>query len=592
MKNILRKTFCFLFVCIIIVSFGSVLSHGATGTLTLKSNKSSVLINDSFTVTLEYSGSTIVAYADWKIEYDASMVSCGSYNGVITDYFDPGQYDNAKTFTKTYSFVAKKAGNISINISGNVYNLNPNDGDKVELSKKGVSVSISTLPLPTKSPEPTKKPVITAKPTAVPTAKPTEKPTSKPTGKPTNKPAATPTATPKKTPGPSFIPSPTIAATATPSPLLVTVNGTGFEITDKPENVTLPDDFKEITFTFENEDVWAAVNSASNVVIMYLNNNENAGFYVYDELLNEFYEFISCMNFNNTYTVVSVPAGATIPNGFNEKKMSFDDTEIVVWVPADKVNESADEINLMLIYAINKEGRAGFYLYDKEEETIIRYVDDLTSSLGAVTGGDAVNTPEPSHKPTIPGVVDEDVFVNQIKNVFVRIYSGEGTMMDWTMFVLLLLVVILLILLVIFIVYAVQKRKEDNDTEDYVAFDNPVEEDLTEDSENNLNINKNSDEEIVDDEFNSEGSEISEAVEETICEEAETSEEVIEEQAAVVEDIPETILNEKKDKVENVISEEDKKKDELFDFTFDNFEETKSTWNFDDEIDEDFFNEN
>ena len=91
MKNIKRRMCILLTACIMFLSIATFVSNGADGTMSVEVSKTDVNVGDSFTVTVKYSGSTVVAYAAWNLTYDISLVSCGGYEGSIPGRFDPDQ---------------------------------------------------------------------------------------------------------------------------------------------------------------------------------------------------------------------------------------------------------------------------------------------------------------------------------------------------------------------------------------------------------------------------------------------------------------------------------------------------------------------
>lgn len=593
MKKLIKTFSIILTVCILFSVFIYTGVNAATGTVSVTASSSSVKPGDSFTVTVKYEGTDRIGSAKIVVSYDASLVSCDSgSDGVLTVAGGPQSGSDVMTsYSASYTFTAKAAGNASFSVSSYevvTYDLPPS---YIEATTSGTSVSITAPAAATATPVPT------AKPTAVPTPAPTPKPTAKatPVPTPTNKATAAPTAT--------------AAVEATPDPLEVVAESTVLTIATKPENVVLPAGFIEAVYTYKSTDVWAAVNTSSNTLILYLEDSkgEKSGFYVYDEMLDEFSKYIVMFTSNNSYTVLSLPEGVEVPEGFIDKVADLDGVSATVWVPESYRYVEIENCDFYLVYAMNASGETGFYLFDTVEETFQRY----NSHFSNITE----TTPSPDQSTNVSTDPDEAVnpddeehsvgFWQEFGNLFGRIFGGKASAYDWGVFSSLILVLVLIIVVIIFIIYAVQKHKEEKEDDDFPLAH----------KDENITLKKNEfftfEDSIDTDEISEELPETyEEPVDEDVVLEEETSEEAVAEEELsqtneepvddsvqeeiIPQEIPEEVTSDinEKTEIDEVQAEEDKKKDELFNFTFENTTaSSEPSWNFDEEIGEDFFNE-
>ncbi len=524
MKNFKGKILILL-AFVLVITIGPVLDvKAASGTMSVTVSNANVNAGDNFTVTVQYSGSTVIAYGSFILNYDSSLVSCGGYSGAITYRFDPDQSDNAKAFSQTYTFTAKAVGTVSFSLSGvEVYNLNPADGDIVNVTTSGASVKISakgssnanlsSLKLSAGSLSPSfsnntstytvtvpnsvtsisisavaadsKAKVSVSGSNDVPEGNSSrviivtaEDGTVKKFTININRAAAvkvtpaaspTPPTTPTNTSG--VLPVPTTDPSNLPDELEVTAGGAILVITDKPAEVTLPAGFEEVQYTYRDRPVWAAQAKDQGLLIMYLQDqaNEKSGFYLYDEALDEFTKYIILYTQASSYTLIQRPDTVSVPEGYVEKMAVIDGENVTVWVPAAMKYMDAEVCEFYLVYAVSQSGYKGFYVYDTVEKTFQRFSTDIAMSSpdastdieGTPAPGDVEN-PNPDEDNS-----DEGGIWAGIKGFFSRIFTGGARAIDWFLFGCIIFVLVLVVILIIFIVYATQKHKEEAADEDF-----------------------------------------------------------------------------------------------------------------------------
>lgn len=73
-----------------------------------------------------------------------------------------------------------------------------------------------------------------------------------------------------------------------------------------------------------------------------------------------------------TYQVVKVEDESVVPKGYEKTKLLFNGVKVTAYTRTDDWEET-----FVLIYAKTEKGKPGFYTYDREEETMQRYVEGI-----------------------------------------------------------------------------------------------------------------------------------------------------------------------------------------------------------------------
>lgn len=88
------------------------------------------------------------------------------------------------------------------------------------------------------------------------------------------------------------------------------------------------------------------------------------------------------------YEVIPVPEGVEIPVGYSKTKLILYGINVEAYTVTNDL-----ENDLLLIYAMNEEGAAGFYQYDRIEKTMLRYMGPTVSESNPA-GTDEVTSRE------------------------------------------------------------------------------------------------------------------------------------------------------------------------------------------------------
>lgn len=153
--------------------------------------------------------------------------------------------------------------------------------------------------------------------------------------------------------------------------LEVTVDGKALFMWTELDTVKLPDGFKAKEVTYGEDKVEMAVSEEQDLVLAYLTDKDgkNGTFYVYDSESNQLYPHLT-FNSRSNYTILQAGANTTVPEGYVETELTLDDQTVQAWK-----QDSGENPDFFLIYAMNSEGEKGFYLYDSSEGTIQKFFD-------------------------------------------------------------------------------------------------------------------------------------------------------------------------------------------------------------------------
>ncbi len=140
-------------------------------------------------------------------------------------------------------------------------------------------------------------------------------------------------------------------------------------------NVTLPEGFELVDYVYKEKNVQAAKGLSKNILIFHVldENKENGSFYIYDEAGDKFYPMVNIQTGEKMYTIVSVPADFTVPEGFVANTFKIAGKETSGWT----YGEVSD---FVYVYAMNWDGACAIYCYDTVEKTMQRVSEYMANS--------------------------------------------------------------------------------------------------------------------------------------------------------------------------------------------------------------------
>jgi len=183
------------------------------------------------------------------------------------------------------------------------------------------------------------------------------------------------------------------------------------------QDLTLPSGYADRQVEYKGGFVGGAAIPATDMpILLYLStaSGELGSYYVYDEARDFLYPYETVTSVLATYTFIRPDESVEIPEGFEPLDMAISDVEsIPVWKNPDM------EIEYYLVYLRDSGGDVGFYLYDREERSVQRYL-----------------LPAAAEEP-LPGGIEEDIppedpsplHISLTKPVFFLLSAGCGILL-------------------------------------------------------------------------------------------------------------------------------------------------------------------
>lgn len=186
----------------------------------------------------------------------------------------------------------------------------------------------------------------------------------------------------------------------------------------------MPVGFSKTTVTYEEQMVEAAQFDMGGIVLLYVTDADgnNGNFDMYDQTTGELSDFLQISGIENRF-IIALKAGpdVNVPDGFTKATLNWNSQTLEAYAYTGEAGEAASgetvsggvapvDINdFFLIYAISSEGNKGWYMYDQNEGTYQRYVQNLhTGGKGNISGsGENLIS-----KITSPGADSEEGGVN------------------------------------------------------------------------------------------------------------------------------------------------------------------------------------
>ncbi len=102
--------------------------------------------------------------------------------------------------------------------------------------------------------------------------------------------------------------------------------------------------------------------------------DEEYEWYMYLEDKNCFVKYNEYTSRYNRYVIMNVPEGIEVPEGYVEASLTMNGNKVTAYQPDGYlILPNGKDMKIYLVYAMNIEGDAGFYNYDLEENTFMRY---------------------------------------------------------------------------------------------------------------------------------------------------------------------------------------------------------------------------
>ena len=164
----------------------------------------------------------------------------------------------------------------------------------------------------------------------------------------------------------------------------------------------MPVGFSKTTVTYEEQMVEAAQFDMGGIVLLYVTDADgnNGNFDMYDQTTGELSDFLQISGIENRF-IIALKAGpdVSVPDGFTKATLNWNTQTLEAYAYTGEAGEAASgeavsggvapvDINdFFLIYAISSEGNKGWYMYDQNEGTYQRYVQNLhAGGKGNISG--------------------------------------------------------------------------------------------------------------------------------------------------------------------------------------------------------------
>ena len=196
----------------------------------------------------------------------------------------------------------------------------------------------------------------------------------------------------------------------------------------------MPVGFSKTTVTYEEQMVEAAQFDMGGIVLLYVTDADgnNGNFDMYDQTTGELSDFLQISGIENRF-IIALKAGpdVSVPDGFTKATLNWNSQTLEAYAytggaggaasgGSDGAASGSDgavaggaapvDINdFFLIYAISSEGNKGWYMYDQNEGTYQRYVQNLHAGGKGNISGSGENL---ISKITSPGADSEEGGVN------------------------------------------------------------------------------------------------------------------------------------------------------------------------------------
>ena len=157
----------------------------------------------------------------------------------------------------------------------------------------------------------------------------------------------------------------------------------------------MPVGFSKTTVTYEEQMVEAAQFDMGGIVLLYVTDADgnNGNFDMYDQTTGELSDFLQISGIENRF-IIALKAGpdVSVPDGFTKATLNWNSQTLEAYAYTGDAGGATSggsdgaisggvapvDINdFFLIYAISSEGNKGWYMYDQNEGTYQRYVQNL-----------------------------------------------------------------------------------------------------------------------------------------------------------------------------------------------------------------------
>lgn len=161
----------------------------------------------------------------------------------------------------------------------------------------------------------------------------------------------------------------------------VVVDGKTYRIVDDATDLEVPERYSATTIQYQKWDIMAYQSPNGKIVLVCLEDEKyERAWFVYDKEQDSFIPYQEFSSEFNRYIILPVPENTAIPDGYMATELKIKNHNITAYQSAN-----IDDKDIYLVYAMNIDGDAGFYLYDAQEGSFMRYVPEHIQNDVATT---------------------------------------------------------------------------------------------------------------------------------------------------------------------------------------------------------------
>lgn len=174
------------------------------------------------------------------------------------------------------------------------------------------------------------------------------------------------------------------------------------------ESVSVPEGFKAGEGKYRKTVITIFTSPNGLLHLVYLMKEEVEGqWFIYNEEKQTFLPYIEYQAAANRYVILEPSEDISIPNGYEPVETEIQGQKITAYA-------KGGNMEFLLVYGMNVNGEAGFYLYDMVEGTYQRYIEPEAEI--------SVPEPEAPAEPEVPEVTGEE----KVRNLRIILYVLAG----------------------------------------------------------------------------------------------------------------------------------------------------------------------
>lgn len=167
---------------------------------------------------------------------------------------------------------------------------------------------------------------------------------------------------------------------------IIMLNGKEYRFVQNTEGLTIPEGFVQSTGVYQNQEVLSFTSENGNMVIVcLLDESDNTVWYILEEATGGLMPYLEFSSVSTRFVVVKPADDVVIPEGYISVDYDLNGVVIPAYV------QGMEETGIILVYAARLDGETGFYLFDVQENSFVRYIasesgltEEITETTEAV----------------------------------------------------------------------------------------------------------------------------------------------------------------------------------------------------------------